>query len=31
MNVATGIEWADECLQLIEQEKRKKEGINREY
>jgi len=31
MNVATGIEWADECLQLIEQKKRKKEGINREY
>jgi len=28
MNVATGIEWADECLQLIEQKKRKKEGIN---
>jgi len=26
MNVATGIEWADECLQLIEQKKRKKGG-----
>ena len=24
MNVATGIEWVDECLQLIEQKKRKK-------
>ena len=27
-DIATGIEWADECLQLIEQKKRKKEGIN---
>jgi len=27
MNVATGIEWADECLQLIEQKKRKKRLI----
>jgi len=27
MNVATGIEWADECLQLIEQEKRKEKNI----
>jgi DNA-binding PadR family transcriptional regulator len=25
-NVAAGIEWADECLQLIEQKKRKKGG-----
>jgi len=24
MNVATGIKWADECLQLIEKKKRKK-------
>jgi len=31
MNVATGIEWADECLQLIEQKKRKKEGFNWEH
>jgi len=26
MNVATEIEWADECLQLIEKKKRKKGG-----
>jgi len=25
-SIAAGIEWADECLQLIEQKKRKKRG-----
>ena len=30
-DVATGLEWTDECLQLIEKKKRKKEGINWEY
>ena len=30
-SLTAGTEWADECLQLIEEKKRKEEGINQEY